>query len=79
MTLFSSLVFFIIVSYLNIFPHLKPFTGHEDKITCLTIPKTNDFIYSGSLDNTLRSWDIETGEMIQTFEGHILLCLISFF
>ena len=47
--------------------------GHHDAVTCLQFDQTR--IISGSLDSTLKFWDISTGHCINTIdwkasEGH---------
>lgn len=37
---------------------------------------SKDIIITGSLDNSARSWSIETGECVHTFRGHLTIILI---
>ena len=40
----------------------------------------NHFIVSASTDGTLKFWDVETGSLLQTLEGHqnvVILCCLS--
>ncbi|KAF5365778.1 hypothetical protein D9758_003159 [Tetrapyrgos nigripes] len=49
----------------------------KDKVTPSPFPSSskskskNPVLVSGSLDNTLKAWDIETGKTIRTYFGHI--------
>ncbi|ETO34475.1 WD-40 repeat protein [Reticulomyxa filosa] len=51
---------------------LKTFTGHTGNIRsidCITLDNCQ-FICSGSLDKTVRVWDVDANEQIQLFNGH---------
>jgi F-box/WD-40 domain protein MET30 len=39
--------------------------------TSLSVERKKPLLISGSLDNTVKLWDIETGETVRTFFGHI--------
>lgn len=43
--------------------------GHTDSVTCVTLDETR--LASGSIDKTIRIWDIKTGEQIQMMKGHV--------
>jgi len=43
--------------------------AHKDVVTTLTVLKDNNVI-SGSLDTTLRLWDITSGKCLRKFIGH---------
>ncbi|EDN67751.1 beta transducin-like protein [Beggiatoa sp. PS] len=45
------------------------FEGHTDSIESVAISNDGNTILSGSHDNTIKSWNLETGEEIQTFQG----------
>ena len=45
------------------------FEGHTDSIESIAISNDGNTILSGSHDNTIKSWNLETGEEIQTFQG----------
>jgi WD40 repeat protein len=36
----------------------------------VSFSKDNKFVVSGSWDNTLKLWNVQTGECIRTFNGH---------
>jgi WD40 repeat protein len=46
-------------------PNTRTFTGHTQNV--LSLEKVGDKLYSGSLDNTLREWDLETGVEVRNF------------
>ena len=45
-------------------------TGHKDWITAVAVLPDNRHALSGSKDNTLRLWDLATGETVRILEGH---------
>ncbi|NTW70545.1 MAG: TIR domain-containing protein, partial [Chlorobiaceae bacterium] len=49
---------------------IESFTGHSGWVNSCAFSHDNRFILSGSLDNTLKVWDSETGNCIRTFTGH---------
>ena len=44
--------------------------GHTDWIYSVAISPDNTKIVSGSLDRSIRVWNIESGNLINTLEGH---------
>ena len=44
--------------------------GHDDSVTAVAITPNGKQVISGSKDNTIRIWDVETGENTNTLEGH---------
>lgn len=44
------------------------FTGHTDIINSIVIKDGN--LFSGSVDGTIKQWDISTQKVIRTFTGH---------
>jgi WD40 repeat protein len=46
------------------------FTGHSESINCIAITPNGQMLVSGSEDNTLKLWDLDTGECLATLEGH---------
>ncbi|ETO32790.1 hypothetical protein RFI_04326 [Reticulomyxa filosa] len=52
---------------------LKTFNGHTGQVLSIAYSTFNDgqFLCSGSFDKTVRLWNIETIEQIQSFNGHL--------
>ncbi|PVU86082.1 hypothetical protein BB560_006816, partial [Smittium megazygosporum] len=47
------------------------FWGHTDNVKCVAfVGENGDYVASGSSDNTVKIWDIETGECVATCSGH---------
>ncbi|MDJ1181222.1 WD40 repeat domain-containing protein, partial [Roseofilum sp. BLCC_M91] len=46
------------------------FQGHQGRVSSITITPDGSKVISGSEDNTLRVWDIATGESLAVLEGH---------
>ena len=44
--------------------------GHSDYVESVAITPDGKYIVSGSSDNTIKLWDIKSGEEIRTFKGH---------
>ena len=51
-------------------PLLQTFQGHSGGINVVAISPDGKTVLSGSRDNTLKLWDISTGQTLHTFEGH---------
>ena len=51
-------------------PLIRTFQGHADGVWSVAISADGLRALSGSDDNTLKLWDIETGKEIRTFTGH---------
>ncbi len=45
-------------------------TGHSHIVNCLAISQDAKFLISGSLDQTVKIWQLETGELVHTLKGH---------
>jgi len=54
------------VSNFNIIPQV----GHSNRVPSAVFSPDGKFILSGSVDRTLKLWDINTGREIRTFSGH---------
>lgn len=50
---------------------INTFTGHSSWITSVAISPSRQTIISGSLDDTIRIWNLQTGEQIQILKGHL--------
>ena len=46
------------------------FRGHEAAVTCLAVSMGGLKLVSGSVDKTLKVWDVATLQILQTFRGH---------
>jgi dynein assembly factor with WDR repeat domains 1 len=46
------------------------YRGHATEIVCLSFNPHGTMIATGSMDNTSRLWDVETGECLHTLLGH---------
>ena len=44
--------------------------GHKDSVAGVAVTPDGKKIVSGSIDNTLKVWDLESGQCLATFEGH---------
>ncbi|NTW70230.1 MAG: hypothetical protein HGB23_10375, partial [Chlorobiaceae bacterium] len=49
---------------------IRTFTGHSGGVFSCAFSHDNNFILSGSYDNTLKVWDAKTGNCIRTLSGH---------
>jgi WD40 repeat protein len=52
-----------------------PLQGHEAKIQCLTLV-SSDLLASGSLDRTIRVWNVTTGRQTLTLSSDLVECLL---
>ncbi|MBD2205545.1 WD40 repeat domain-containing protein [Calothrix sp. FACHB-1219] len=57
---------------------LRILTGHKDSVNAIAFSPTEKIIASGSEDNTMRIWNYQTGELIQTFEIKSLVNSLAF-
>ena len=46
------------------------FKGHTGHVNCVTFSPDGKQALSGSLDYTMRLWDVETGKELRRFEGN---------
>ncbi|BAZ68014.1 WD-40 repeat protein [Fischerella sp. NIES-4106] len=49
---------------------LRTLIGHNDSVNAVAVTSDGKQIISGSSDNTLKVWNLKTGEEIFTLEGH---------
>ena len=45
--------------------------GHTDWVNCTRLDTTSRTVMSASDDTTLKLWDLDTRQVIRTFEGHV--------
>ena len=45
-------------------------SGHSEPVACTVLSSDGQFALSGSLDKTMRLWDLNTGVSVRTFQGH---------
>ena len=46
--------------------------GHTGGVNSVCFSPDGRYILSGSSDNLIKLWDVETGKEVRTFKGHIL-------
>ena len=51
-------------------PELVVQTGHTGDISSIAYSPDGKLVASGSFDNTIKLWDVETGKELRTFYGH---------
>ncbi|MFP4192388.1 MAG: protein kinase domain-containing protein, partial [Candidatus Hydrogenedentota bacterium] len=49
---------------------VRVFDGHEEGVTSVYVSADGRWALSGSWDNTLRLWDVSTGNYVRVFKGH---------
>lgn len=58
-----------------IYPHvffIQVLVGHSDTVTCVAVAITNkSLVVSGSRDNNLIVWDMDTGADLHLLLGHL--------
>ena len=45
-------------------------SGHSDEVRCLSWSLNSNYLASGSLDTTVRIWNVQTQQTTQTYTGH---------
>jgi WD40 repeat protein len=50
---------------------IRRFVGHRGCVVCLALSPDGRLAASGSLDSTVRLWEIDTGKEVRTLEGHV--------
>ncbi len=50
--------------------HLRTFTGHTGSIWAIAIASDEQWIATGSFDQTVKIWDAHTGDLRLTLQGH---------
>ncbi|RLF43585.1 MAG: hypothetical protein DRN29_09885, partial [Thermoplasmata archaeon] len=49
---------------------IRTFEGHEKRVTSVCFSPDGRYALSGSLDGTLKLWDVATERCLRTFQGH---------
>lgn len=49
---------------------IRQFVGHESDVTSVEFDLQGDRLLSGSMDSTMRLWDVETGEQLGVYDSH---------
>ncbi|MFN6572476.1 eIF2A-related protein [Dendronalium sp. ChiSLP03b] len=49
---------------------IKTLTGHNDRVTSISLSPDNQIIASGSADKTIKLWRFVDGKLLQTLTGH---------
>ncbi len=57
---------------------IRILTGHRDSVNAIAFSSTAKIIASGGEDNTIRIWNYQTGELIQTLEPQSLVNSLVF-
>ena len=59
--------------------HIQTLEGHTKWVIAVAVTPDGKHAISGSIDNTLRVWDIKTGQTIASFsgDGYLHACAIS--
>lgn len=54
------------------------FKEHEGAITCMITDQPGKILFTGSTDQSIRSWNIKRGERLKVFDGHqaSIICLL---
>lgn len=52
-------------NYYSTFSLLRQFQGHTDGASCIDISHDGTKLWTGGLDNTVRSWDLREGRQLQ--------------
>ena len=50
--------------------HIATLTGHTDRVESVSFSPDGQTLASGSVDETIRLWDVGTGRVIRTLTGH---------
>ena len=62
--------FLIKVWSIDSMKEVRSLKGHNNGIKTITIANDSILILSGSLDKTVKLWNLETSELLHTFDQH---------
>jgi WD40 repeat protein len=51
-------------------PEVRTLSGHTDRVWSVAFSPDGRLLASGSEDNTVKLWDVETGQEVRTLSGH---------
>ena len=54
----------------NTYTEIALLTGHTERVNAVAFSPDSKMLISGSHDNTVRLWNVETGELLHTLEDH---------
>lgn len=54
---------------------VRQFQGHTDGASCIDISSDGSKLWTGGLDNTVRSWDLREGRQLQQHDFSSQVCL----
>ena len=69
-----------IVEFVGIDPRFGSLTGHAQPVRSCCLSSDDRFIVSASSDNTLKIWDVKSGDLLKTLHGHqgsVVSCCLS--
>src|SRR5262249_40236822 len=69
----TALIFFSVLSGVILFgqtPETLVQLGHSDRVTCVDISTDARYAVTGSMDHTVKLWNISNGQVIRTFRKH---------
>lgn len=57
---------------------LHTLEGHQDRISSVAFDRKGETLASGSLDSTVKIWDVRSGNLLRTFQGHGAMRAVAF-
>ena len=55
---------------IDILPAIATLQGHSNSVHSVSFDPSGDRLASGSVDNSVKIWDVSTGECVATLQGH---------
>lgn len=59
------------IERMKMHPALRTFTRHEDSVLSVAFSPDGQNLASGSYDETIKIWNLSTGELLHTLSGHL--------